>query len=547
MAADGITRSELMRRAAAVGLGTLVIPTVSRFDAIAQAAGRSSLTLAIPATPAGWDPDLDFGPVSEDMMQAVHGRLVEWRVAPSPGGGFITESSSIDYRSHIAPSLASNWMIKGDTITFELRKGIESHAGNEITSADVYWSYQRNFGLKAIGAFLNGVSGLASMSDVKMLGKYAISFRLSQPIDIFLMSAGLSHRVVWDKAAVLKHTSHSDPWAATWGHLGDGGCGRWSVGSVAAGNEVVINTFSRYYAGAGPVKTLTLKAVPSDSDRYTLLATGSVDMAYQLQPSEYKHLQGQQGVVVWNFKNVNIAIFQLDANIPPFDNLKVRQAMAYATPYEGILTGVFQGFAKRAGGPIPSEFPGYGTYFSDTYNTNLAKAKSLLAAAGHAKGFSTTIGYNAEDPSQSQMAILMQTNLSQIGVQATLKGLTHAEYTAEQTSQKTSAKLPIMAYIDGPFVPHPYYGLYLNFYSKSPNNWSQTNTPGVDQMLAQMVKTPKFSDAVKIALKAQKAIAENVPWIFVAEPGTQIATRDYVKNVTLDIAYFNYAAFTATA
>lgn len=544
MSNGGITRSALLRRAAGVGIGASMLPLAGGFEGVAAAAGREQITIAIPGTPPGWDTDQDFGPIVEDMMRAVHGRLVEWKYIRSKGGGTISDSSKVEYRAKLVPVLATSWAVRGRTVTFQLRKGVLSHAGNPITAEDVRWSYERAFGIKAIGAFLNGVAGLKSMDDVKVLGTHSISFTLAQPVDIFLMSAALSHRVIWDSVEMKKQGGKADPYAAKYGRTGDGGCGRWKVVTVEPGNQVVIESFDGYFAGPTPIKRIVLKEVPSSSGRVALLSRGSVDMAQQLAPREYKSLEGKKGMKVWNFPSINVACYQLNPNIAPLNKVAVRQALAYAAPYDAIVNDVYQGYATRAGGPIPKVFPAAANYFSKKYSTDFAKAKALLAKAG-ASGFSTTIGYDTENPVQEQMAILFQTNLDQIGVKAQLKGMTHAAYTAEQTSQKTADKLPIVTYIDGPFVPHPYYGLYLNFYSKSPNNWSQTKTTGLDALLGRMLTVPNFEKAVALAKVAQQKMAEEVPWIFVAEPGNQIASRDYVTNVGMEIAYFTYSEFKA--
>jgi peptide/nickel transport system substrate-binding protein len=379
------------------------------------------------------------------------------------------------------------------------------------------------------------------MKDVRVRGKYAIQFNLAQPVDIFLMEAALSHRAIYDSKEMRKHATSADPYAAKWGRTGDAGFGKWKVTTFEPGNQAVLQAFPGV-GGAPAVKQIVLKEVPSSSDRVALLSRGSGDVAYLLAPREYDSLAKQKGVNVWNFPSINIALYQLDPKFPPLDKVEVRQALAYAAPYDAVVKNVYLGFATRAGGPIPKIFPGHTDVFSKRYTTDLEKAKALLQKAG-VSGFSTTIGYDSENPVQEQMAILYQTNLDQIGVKAQLKGMTHAAWTQEQTADTTAQKLPITTYIDGPFVPHPYYGLYLNFYSKSPNNWSQVDVPGLDALLAKMIKTPSFSQVIKQAIQAQRMIAQDVPWIFVAEPGVQVATRDYVKNVGLDIAYLNYETF----
>ena len=96
---------------------------------------------------------------------------------------------------------------------------------------------------------------------------------------------------------------------------------------------------------------------------------------------------------------------ELNSKIPPFDNVKVRQAMNYAMPRDEIIRTIYYGQADPLTAPMPYIYPDATSDFFD-YGYDLAKAKALLAEAGFKDGFSTTLSYNAGDPTQEPIALL---------------------------------------------------------------------------------------------------------------------------------------------
>jgi peptide/nickel transport system substrate-binding protein len=508
--------------------------------------GVRMLTLAVPATPPGWDQDTDSGPVINDMISALNARLFDYNLK-SYQGGLLVDLGGPD---KLVPSLATGYEAHGKSVIVHLRKGVMSHAGNEMTAKDVVWTFgDRAFGLKAVGAFLNSVSGIASPSSIKAVDDYTVQFKLEQPNDIFLLGLGIAFRSVYDSTEFKAHATKSDPFATKWAHTGDGGFGPFKLATVEPGNQIVLERFEKFFnkindtgGSAAHVDKLIVKEVPSPADRTALVSKGSVDLAVELTARQLQTLQSQDSAHVWNFPSTNIAIYQIDPKIPPLDNKLVRQALAYAAPYDALVNNVLLKTGKRAGGPLPSLFPGYANHFQQ-YTTDLDKAKALLKQAGHAGGFKTKIAYLATNPVQEQMSILLQSNLSEIGIKADLVSLTDANYVASQHSTKTSDKYPIVSYIDGPLVPEPYYGLFLNFQSKSPLNWSQVDVPGIDALLAKMKDVTDFEERKALADQAQKIIADEVPWIFVAEPGIQVASSKAVSSVGCSVGYLAWEDF----
>lgn len=537
-----ISRAQFLKGSLALTAGTSLISLLPACGGTEADGVEQQLQIGIAATPPGWDADLDFGPWAEELMFNLNDQLVRWKLTEGEESGvllpILDQGPVVEA---MVPRLATSWSNAGDRIqTFELRRGVLSHAGNELTAEDVRWTYERHFELEGVGANLNATAGLESIDDVTVLDRYTVQFTLTQPGHVFLAEAPISHRPIYDSTEMKKHATADDPYASQWSRTGDAGFGPYRLVSHEPGKQVVLERFDDYYLDPPPIERITLTEVPSSANRLGLTSRGDMDMASQLKATEYGSLAEREEGKVWNLPSVVIASFEINPHVPPLDRLEVREALAWATPYDAIIDGVFAGFAQRAGGWMPSFYPGAQNYFADTFTTDLDEARRLLVAAGVGDGFSTVIAYNAEDERHEQMAVVFQTNLREIGVRASLNGLSQAEYVAEHTSRDLDDKFPIVVWIDGSAVPSPLYSMAQFFLSSAGENYRQIDMPGFDDLMETMSRLTDFSAVVEAGDKAQQIMVEQVPWIFAAEPGMQIASTDSVVGLGSYILYFNF-------
>ena len=101
---------------------------------------------------------------------------------------------------------------------------------------------------------------------------------------------------------------------------------------------------------------------------------------------------------------------------PPFDNKKLRQAMAWATPYNDIIDKVYFGNARRMTSIVPDIYAGYVPSYD--YETDLEKAKQLMTEAGFPDGFEVTLTYNAAQRESEEVAVLVKSSWEQIGAES---------------------------------------------------------------------------------------------------------------------------------
>jgi peptide/nickel transport system substrate-binding protein len=209
----------------------------------------------------------------------------------------------------------------------------------------------------------------------------------------------------------------------------------------------------------------------------------------------------------------------------------VRQALAYAAPYQEIVNNVYQGYAERWNGIISRDYP----FFSDAgwiygNGSNFAKAKILLKSAGYGQGFTVNCIYNASEPENNLVAIQLQTAFHQIGVTLTLQQYAAAEFTSKLSSQQFDTAV----WQDLALTPDIGYACYLYFRSNAFSNMGKWNDPRADAYVDQILTTLGETERGRIAKAFQAYVLSQSPQLYLAQPHWVIARRDNVKGVTAD-------------
>jgi ABC-type transport system substrate-binding protein len=163
---------------------------------------------------------------------------------------------------------------------------------------------------------------------------------------------------------------------------------------------------------------VVVRTVAESSTRRELVENGQVDLTFNLTPQDYVALRTNPKVhlVAPYATEVDYAIM---TEWGPLASPYARQALAYAFPYTAYINGVFKGYAKRAYGPIPSALLGYDPH-GFHYQTDLTKARALLAQAGVKPGTTLTYDYGTNG---GPAALLLQAQLAQIGLKLKVQQL----------------------------------------------------------------------------------------------------------------------------
>jgi peptide/nickel transport system substrate-binding protein len=432
-----------------------------------------------------------------------------------------------DYQSDMLRS----WKLSRDgrTLTFRIKPGLLSHDGNELTARDFQWSADRSWASNQIGSFYWRVILNLKKPSWRVVDKYTWQISAPRP-NVLLQRIWVGNDLApTDSVEAKKHATKSDPWATKWLATHLPGWGPYKVVEHSPGERDVLAVDPNWAKATGrtpSVKEVIYKQVPVPSDRMALLQSGAVDVARQLEPFQFKFLEGKSGINVLNFAGNIIYRVQFNNAMSPFKDRRVRIALSYATDYTGILSKVFYGLGKQATSPVPSTYPAH-TGDAWHYSLNIAKARSLLKQAGYPNGFSSTLYYDSSSASQEQTAIHLKTSFADAGVKLNLVKVPSAAYYTEIYKKKW----PLFFYPDYAGTPDGGAGMSMWLHTGSSINQASYHNPRVDSLLDKANATQNVAARSNLLRQAQRLIVGDAPWIFIAEPGWQLATRSTISNI----------------
>jgi peptide/nickel transport system substrate-binding protein len=533
----GLNRRELLRRGAQGVGGLALASSPGLLAACGSNSGQSvsgpvgTLRMAQADTPPVLDGDQAFSLFAEEVQANVYGGdILRYRVVDDPAAGVrISDILGVGPKSGIAPGLAESFTASADLRTFEfkLRKDAKSFYGNPLTAEDIRWSWERRRALKGNGLFLAQVIQLEHPESVQVIDEHTVRFQTPKPSPILLKTdAAAYYGGVFDSVEVKKHTTKSDPWAKDWLGKNSAGFGPYHVESYRKGQSLTFVANPGYYGPAPRFKKVVWRVVASSSDRLALLKRGDVDVSPVLAPRELQSLLGNKDVKVFDYVSNRIKGIKPNHKVKPFNDPKVRQAMAYAMPTEAILKDAYFNTATQMKSPLPKVIPGYTEEFWK-YDTDEAKAKQLLTEAGLPNGFDMELIYDVSVPEDELVGTIIRTAYQRVGINVTLKGVPASVYGEQLFSGKGDAYIGA----NWPFVADPGYHLYLfwrtGIFLNTVGYSNKKFDAAVDQLLTER------DDAKRIALArdAQRIWLEDMPWILINNPGFHLAHRADVEGL----------------
>jgi peptide/nickel transport system substrate-binding protein len=217
----------------------------------------------------------------------------------------------------------------------------------------------------------------------------------------------------------------------------------------------------------------------------------------------------------------------MNPKYPPLDDVRVRQALSYATPYQRIIEKVYRGFAGPAHGPVSDHAAGFDPYFRP-YTYDPERARELLREAGHGNGFRTTLAYSTAEPLGEPVGAELRSAFKDVGVTLELEALPPPTY----THALFSGERPMFFQSFGADSPDPAYALGLFYQSKSSNNWGGYRSAKADACLAKAGR-PQLSWDQRVGehKRCVEIIAKDAPWLWIAQPGFQVSTRRDVTGI----------------
>ncbi|MDR7418030.1 MAG: ABC transporter substrate-binding protein [Armatimonadota bacterium] len=405
------------------------------------------------------------------------------------------------------PALAIRWRnLDPTTWSFELRRGVRFHDGQEFTSAAVKTSIERAV------QYRGPLSPLfAPITSVDTPDPYRVVLKTQNPMGTLLSNL-----------TVLNIVPAGTPPTPAFGDR-PVGTGPYRFGEFVRDTRVVLEANPGYWRqGIPKLQRLIFVDIPEVSGRVTALETGEIDMTTALPPEEIKRLRGNPNVKIEVGPTYFTRFLWINPTRKPFDDPRVRKALQHAFNIDAITSSLLAGIAKPARGPIASNvvcaavFPPYG------YNTTLARR--LLAEAGYPRGFETVMKWNDANPKEREVADAIVGQLALIGVR--VQSVLQPRAIWLDDLLKLNWDLNLLG--TGAVTGDADFSLGRLYHSRA-NRTGYAN-PEVDRLLEQAAATVDQTRRCDLYKRVQEILWQEGPAVFLFESLESYAYRTRVQN-----------------
>ena len=407
----------------------------------------------------------------------------------------------------LVPELATSWEANDDAtvLTFQLREGVTFHDETLFNAETAKAYFDWVLDPDSIGA--RGRSLLSDVESVEATGPYELVMTLKQP------NGAMFFNLATNGARIASPQSLTEFGDQVGRH--PVGTGPFRFVSWEDGQSIVVEANPDYWGDAPQVSRLEFLEVNNAATRVAMLQSGEVQFSEDLPPQLIEPIDSDPNLEVVAIESTTARTFQMNTQKPPFDDVRVRQAMNYAIDKDQLVNVVFRGYASVMDAPIAA--PAFGYAPQEPYSYDPEKAKALLTEAGYPDGFSVKVLTFTGEEYRTAGQVLQQM-FADVGV------------TMELDSQERGA---LVDQIFKPFEENPTEAalvgasaptgdadraLTVSFSRESwppaSNNWSFYDNPEVDTLLQQARATGNQEERASLYAQAEAIIWQDAPWVF---------------------------------
>lgn len=480
--------------------GTTKAATESTAATTAKEEIKDEVKIGVIQNPVSMDPQFDFAYTTQIITKFVYETLINLNVDTL----------------EIEPSLAESWDVVSPTeYVFHLRKGIKFHDGSDLDAADVKYTLERAASMPKSASMVSGIKSVDIMDD------YTVKIILSAPSAVFLnnLTNSLTYIIPENSGdAIADNPIGTGPYKFT----------EWLVD-----NKITLTRFDDYWNGPKPTKLITIRIIPEHASRIIALEAGDIDVAHNLQGTNYTSLIGNDDVVLLENNSVTVEYMGFNMSKAPFDDIHVRRAVSYAINKQAYIDGIFNGQYKPARSFIVEGALGYNDEVV-TCEYDFEKAKEELAKSKYPDGFKFTC-YSTK--SRSGYAQMIQYDLSQIGIDMTFEVVSSVQ--PFLAGGYTGAFITGMT--NGAMDPDAVYN-YLHSSTIGSGNYFFYNNTRVDEILdsARIELDPaKRASAYK---EMQQIIADDIPMVPLHNINVVVGVGKNVRGIKVAPTTLHYYA-----
>ena len=378
-----------------------------------------------------------------------------------------TGANGVPYydKTKFKPELAEDMNVGDMSVTFKLKKQATFHDGTPVAAKDVKWSLDRAVTVGGFPTFQMAAGSLTKPEQFVVVDDNTVRVDFLRKDRLTVPDLAVIVPCVVNSELVKKHATEKDPWGLEFTKQNTAGSGAYKVASWVAGTEVVFERNDAWLGGPLPkTKKIIWRMVPSAGNRRALLERGDADISYDLPNKDFVELKGagKLDIVSTPYSN-GIQYIGMNVKNPPFDNPKIRQAVAYALPYQKIMDAVLFGLAKPLFGAPANATTEVAWPQPHKYNTDIEKAKALMAEAAP-NGIETTISFDLGFAGVNEpLCVLVQESLAQIGIKCTINKIPGANWRTELNKKV----LPLYTNVFSGWLDYPEYFFIWCYHGKN--------------------------------------------------------------------------------
>ncbi len=454
-----------------------------------------------------WDPSIEFsnGIV---VLNNVYEQLLRFNAATK------------EYENVLATDYSKSE--DGMVWTFKLREGVTFHDGTPFNAEAVKYSIERTKKIGQGAAFI-----WDPVKEIKIVDEYTVDFVLSHPAPMDVIAS-------CPYASFMMSPSLEDE-PENWLEEGNAnGTGPYKLQDKTMGDEVILTQNEDYWKGwdGEHFEKVIIKKVSETSSRRQMIESGEADITIELPSEDIEALKSNENVVVDVVPSFTNLIGFFNTQKAPLNDVKVRQALSYAFPYEDVVNYAMGGYASQSYGPVPEGMWGHSKELFQ-FNHDLDMAKQLLEEAGIKEGqIKLLLTYMTGDEAEKKMAELYKAELSKIGIELEIRAMPWESQWEMAMGNNVSDQQDIFVMYWWNDLSTPYSYLYSLYHSEDSTlyNLGYYSNPEFDELIdgAQTKSAVNMAEAERDFVGAQKILLEDVPSIFMYDKNVA-----WVKSSTL--------------
>lgn len=399
----------------------------------------------------------------------------------------------------VEPDLAKEYTVSDDgkTYTFILHQGVKFHeTGREVTANDVKYSIERIIEQKA------RASHFELLEEITVVDDYTVVLTLSEPMAPFLIFLANPMNVIVDKEIVEKNEGSLD--------RADAGCGPFKLVEWKKDQHFILEKNPEYFVDGLPyLDKVTFRPIPDETAQTTAIRNKEVDIILDVTTKQAMVLQKADGIVVETVPGTFWEYVGINTKAEPFDDVRVRQAVAYAIDRAAINKMVKFGMATVLdGGVLPESHWAYADLHMYA-KPDIDKAKALLAEAGLQDGFKTVLKVGSDFEYQVQAAQIIKQQLKPLGIEVEVSGLESGIFFDSLGNH--DFELTVVGWL-GFVDPDEYF--YNIFHSEGKWNQQSYANEEFDALLQAGRLATDQAERKASYIRIQEILAEEVPMAF---------------------------------